>query len=176
MAFDQVTVSLCGGASWNTYLRLFSGSCSGLTCVTANANGCSVQSVINNQAISSATVHYILLGGESVIDFGSYTITMTLSVRPTPNDVCSSAISLSSGVPYFGSTLGATTDTGITQNCGSTNGFNKGVWFSFSSGIFDRVTISVCGGATWNTYLRLFSLMDFQEEFGSVSIQVDLIE
>jgi len=154
-AFDRVSVSVCG-ANWDTYLRIFSGTCGSLTCVVENDDGCgsipiSFASAISNQAISPSTTYYVLLAGYSV-ETGPFTITMTLG-----NDLCASAISLSSGIPFSGSNIGASDDTGITSDCGNSSGFSNGVWFSFNSGTFDRVSVSVCGGASWNTYLRIFS-------------------
>lgn len=157
---SDASVSVCGGATWDTYIRIFSGGCSGLTCVAHNDNSCGSQSEIVDFALEPFTNYYILLAGFSGSSSGAYTITWRYTIYPwhnCDNNDCINAYTLSPSVPFSCYTTTATDDTGITSNCGSTNGFRRGVWFVFNSGVANQVSVSTCEWTTFDTYLRLFS-------------------
>jgi hypothetical protein len=78
---------------------------------------------------------------------------------PTPgNDLCASALEVTSGTMYEGSTSGATIDTTITNNCKGYSNLGPGVWhklvgngniwtLTHSETYTDEVTVSVYSGS-----------------------------
>ncbi len=71
-----VVFTTVGGASWNTYLHVFSGTCNALTCVGANDDYDGLQSQVTVPTIAGQS-YYILLSGVSNNDYGSYSLTAT---------------------------------------------------------------------------------------------------
>ena len=89
------TLSLCGGASFDTKLGVYSGTCGALVCVGGNDDFCSLQSEVTVPTISGTT-YYVLVhsfGGAT----GAFSLTLTctcptLSVDPVANQtVCNGA-------------------------------------------------------------------------------------
>lgn len=74
-----------------------------------------------------------------------------------PNDYCSGAIA----VPYTGTITGdntmATDDILPSVSCGSSNnGIYKGLWYKVTPSSSGTMTISLCTGTSWDTYLRVY--------------------
>jgi hypothetical protein len=82
---DDVTMSLCGGSSWDTQLAVFTGTCGAFTCVAGNDDFCGLQSEVSFSSVVGTT-YYIY-----VTAFSSSTGTFTLNttcVPVTPPPAC----------------------------------------------------------------------------------------
>ena len=78
---ETYTFSLCGNATWDTYMVLSSGCCGGT--ISTNDDGCSSQSTIT--AALTAGTYYITIEGFGISDAGAYTLDVTqANPCPTP--------------------------------------------------------------------------------------------
>ncbi len=93
-----VTFSTCSGTSWDSYLRVYSGTCAALVCMGSNDDnsGCTANtfsSIVTIDATTGST-YYILLTGYNTSAYGAYTISATCScatsitTQPTGNTYC----------------------------------------------------------------------------------------
>ena len=71
---NVITASLCG-SSYDTRLRLYSGTCAALVCVVGNENYCGNQSQVTWPS-TNATTYFILVHGNGAPE-GVYTLTIT---------------------------------------------------------------------------------------------------
>jgi gliding motility-associated-like protein len=69
-----VNVSLCGGATWDTYLYLLNGSC---TTIISDDNGCGINSSVLNYGICSPGTYYIVVDGALAASMGTFTVVVT---------------------------------------------------------------------------------------------------
>ncbi len=76
-----MTASLCGSA-YDTQLRVFSGTCAALVCVTGNDDFCGLQSQVT-WASTAGVIYYILVYGFGTSS-GAYTLSLTCPPPPTP--------------------------------------------------------------------------------------------
>jgi hypothetical protein len=149
------SITLCG-SDYDTYLSLYSGpDCATLICEDANDDGDNCGDVsselVDVPTVAGAT-YYILINGYDG-DIGNYELTVTSS--PPANDDCADAISIGSGT-HSGTTSCATTD--VAPSCGTAaDSPAGGVWYTYSTACSSDITASLCGGATFNTQLRVFS-------------------
>lgn len=140
-AGDQVTMSTCNQASYDTKLDVFSGDCGTLTCIGGNddADGCGVQSEFTFPTVVGET-YYVFVSGFGATSSGTFDLTMTCSSAclPVPdNDVCADAETLviqdeGTGTPTIGTNECATS---ALENP-SCNAFAtiQDVWYTFNSG------------------------------------------
>lgn len=145
------TLSTCTGTTYDSKIGVFSGSCGGLICVAGNDDFCGLQSSVTFNA-NAGTTYYVLVTG-----FGSATgaFTLTRTVAPLPNDVCTGAVTINCGQTITGSTAcGATTDA-ATPICGTTLNTSPGVWYQFA-GDGSPVTLSLCG-SSFDTKIGVFT-------------------
>ena len=75
---SAVTLSLCGGAAFDTKISVYSGSCGAFTCVTGNDDFCGLQSQVTFNTDGSST-YYVL-----VHSFGGATGVFDLTVSGFP--------------------------------------------------------------------------------------------
>lgn len=104
---NKMTASLCG-SSFDTRLRVFSGSCSGLVCEGGNEDFCGLQSEVTWCSVSGTTYYMLVYGNDTAN--GSFTLTMS-ETTVTPPSIAQS------GSSYCGSgsiQLDASGDTAYT--------------------------------------------------------------
>ncbi len=77
------TVSLCGGATYDTALQILSGSCATLTSVACNDDFCGLQSEITFNA-AGGTTYFIRVGGFGSTAAGAGTVLVTEAGPPPP--------------------------------------------------------------------------------------------
>src|SRR5688572_9540690 len=105
----------------------------------------------------TAGVQYLILQDAGNLAARSQSFNIGCTVPGPANDLCTGAIPIACGGSYSGNTSGASDET-ISPSCGSTsNGFNRGVWHTVTLSAQGTISLSLCGGSTWDTYLRLFS-------------------
>ena len=141
------TFSLCGGASWDTYLYL--GTSCGSGNITSNDDACGVQSQIV-RTLAAGTV-YLTVEGYGSGSAGSYTLSVTGGLA---NDLCTGATTMAIGGSVAGNTCCGSVDNYPT--CGTTNGTAGGVWYRFT-GNGRKARASTCGGTTnYDSKIRIY--------------------
>jgi subtilisin-like proprotein convertase family protein len=80
---STLTLSLCGGAAFDTRLRVFDGTCGALNCVAGNDDFCSTQSEVTWTG-TGGTTYYVLVYGATL---GTFTMNFTEveAVAPVPD-------------------------------------------------------------------------------------------
>ncbi|UPT65225.1 MAG: hypothetical protein M0D57_11650 [Sphingobacteriales bacterium JAD_PAG50586_3] len=126
---SQVTLSLCTGTSFDSYIRVYSGtSCASLTCVTSNDQYCGNQSQVSFNANGTSN-YYILVSGYYASEFGSYTLTSTCVPIPLNND-CPGTNIVVDAAAISGTTIGA--NQTVNDNYGP--GYDDDdVWYTFTA-------------------------------------------
>lgn len=71
---DIITASLCS-ADYDSYIRIFSGSCGALSCIIGDDDGCGTSGSIATWTSTNGTDYYILVSG-----YSSYTGNFTLDI------------------------------------------------------------------------------------------------
>jgi hypothetical protein len=144
------------GSAFDTRLGVSSGTCTALTCVTANDNGptgVTPQSELTFSAIGG-TQYYFYVTGVNSLSAGAYTINVS-EVFPPVNDVCGGATIISCGGTASGTTTTATA-TGAPATCTTSLNTAPGVWFKFTSpSSVQNVTVSTLG-SNFDTKLGVF--------------------
>ena len=127
---NKYTASLCNNSFFDTRLRVFSGTCGSLVCVTGNDNFCSPYSQSTWCATNGVT-YYILVDGSGTAS-GNFTIEVTETVLPSAsfsglNPVYCVSSPPSTLVPVFpggvftGNGISGTTFTPSPGNLGTNN-------------------------------------------------------
>jgi hypothetical protein len=153
----SITVSTCGGATWDTKLSVFTGNCGALVCVGGNDDACSLQSsyTINNPVVGAT--YYVLVHGFSAAT-GPFTLSVSNcgSIPVVTNDACASAtaISCAQSPTGSGSTIGATVD--VVPACG-TSVTAPGVWYKFTANVYQMFyNVSTCNKTSFDTKLSVY--------------------
>ena len=148
---QSTTLSLCG-SGYDTKIGVFTGTCAALVCVTGNDDFCGLQSQVTFIA-TLGTTYYVLVTGFSTAT-GAFTLTMTCA-SAIPNDLCTGALPIACGGSVSGTTIGATIDA-ATPTCLTTLNTAPGIWYTFVGNGANN-TLSMCGGATWDTKIGVFT-------------------
>jgi hypothetical protein len=155
---SPITISTCNAATdFDTQLAVFSGSCSGLTCVGANTydNSCSNRraSTVTFTA-ASGTTYYVYVTGTAGAT-GTFGLSVSTCAAPIPNDLCSGAIAISCGQTLSGTTAGAST-TGAPGFCGTSLNTAGGVWYSYTAATAGSIVASLCN-SSFDTKIGVFT-------------------
>lgn len=148
------TASLCGGgATWDTHLKAFSGSCAALTCVANNDDFCGLQSEITF-ATTPGVTYYIMLSGFGTAS-GAFTLSLTAPCCAPLNDNCSSATVITPGT--ISGDIPVCSNIDPVALCGTASApTTGGVWYSYTPGCSGQVTASLCTGTAFNTQISVF--------------------
>ena len=150
----DITLSLCNGTDFDSKISVYSGTCAALVCIDGNDDACGLQSEITF-ASDGNTEYYILIhsfGGAT----GNFTMDVTCSPTPPPNDMIVNSIDVDEiGFPYTDPSVAmpaATTEDGNPVNCDLTGA--NGVWYNFvpSGDGTANATIVTPGGASSVTF------------------------
>jgi hypothetical protein len=82
----QVTLSTCGGATWDTRIGVYSGSCGALACVAQNDDFCGLQSQLTFTA-NPGQSYLIRMGGFGAGQ-GAFTMTVSCVINCAPAPAC----------------------------------------------------------------------------------------
>lgn len=147
----QWTVSLCG-SSFDTYLSVFSGSCSNLTCLISNDDfaGCGVNSQVTF-GTQIGVNYYILVHGFGTAS-GAFTLSSSCCSTVPSNDLCGNSIPITCGQTINGTTSCASGET-LPLGCYTLNGAPS-VWYSVI-GTGDYLTLTTCGSG-FDTEINVF--------------------
>ena len=157
---ELVTLTTCGGTTFDTKLHVYQGSCTDLVCVTSNDDmgsaNCSesgLRSEVNFFAEAGET-YYIQVNGFGS-SRGDFTLTASCQ-EPVGNDTCDQAIALSCDSSIDGSTTFATNRGKPENDCSEiSEDFNEGVWYTVT-GTGGNITLSTCD-ANFDTKLLLYT-------------------
>ncbi|MBW8051812.1 MAG: hypothetical protein FVQ77_16040, partial [Cytophagales bacterium] len=113
---NDITASLCG-SSYDTKIRVYTGSCGILTCVTGNDDNAGACGLLSLQSevtwtSTSGTTYYILVHGFGSSE-GAFDLTITCASGGQPNQYCVDAIDICGPTTLTGSTDGALNQLGI---------------------------------------------------------------
>jgi hypothetical protein len=136
---QSYTASLCSGTTYDSKIRVFSGSCTGLTCVTGSDDFCGSQSEVTWTA-TQGTTYYILVHGWStasgpfslnLTESTSSTITPTVATLPTINADCQTTLTAPTATSScFGALTGVASGTTTFSSQGTFN-----VTWTYSDGV-----------------------------------------
>ncbi|MCX6928621.1 MAG: hypothetical protein NT154_36230 [Verrucomicrobia bacterium] len=149
----QVSIGTCG-SGFDTEVAVYTGCCGALSLLTYNHSDgplCAGSQASVNFGGTAGTTYYILAAG-----FWSATgnLTVTASVLPINNDLCSQAFPLTNGITYIMSTTEATSAGDPLPDCATNSG--NGVWFTFAPAFSGWVLVTTCE-STFDTTLQVFS-------------------
>ncbi len=151
-ATNTITVSTCGGASWDTVLSVHTAPCANRTVITCVDDACGLQTSLTFAAVSG-TQYLIRVAG-----FGSATGAFTMVVGPggggvpPANDTCANAEAIGNG-----SVNGTTTNA---QGDGEASCFiaaGPDVYYRYTAPATAVVTASTCSSASFDTAISVHS-------------------
>ena len=155
---ENIEVSTCDNATYDTAIEIFTGDCGNLVPLTCNddGGGCSgFTSIAAASNIAAGTDLFIRIGGFSgAVGFGTVTLTSTPGGGGPANDECAGAIPLALGAPTAFDTTTASTSAPAWP-CAAGGGSD--IWFSYTTTSSDLVTVSTCDNATYDTAIEIFS-------------------
>ena len=142
------------GSDFDTTLAIYS-ECDGIELA------CNDQALGTNQSelvmnVEAGVSYYIRIAGYYG-DWGNYLLTIT-SYSPPENDNCEDAIEVQDGIPYKGSTFGATGDS--YSSCSIYDDLD--VWHVYTPTQSGEVTISLAG-SDFDTTLSVYGFCDGKE-------------
>jgi hypothetical protein len=140
---DTYTISLCG-SSYDTALAIYQDLGGGVvgTQVAGSDDSCSLQSQITCNALTPGN-YFVVVDGWGTSS-GAYTLNISGTGGVSP---CDGAPTVVCGGSYPGDTTG---DSNFAGNPAPDN------VFVFNSTQAQTLTLSLCGGSTWDTYLRIY--------------------
>ncbi len=159
---DDVTISTCDQAAYDTKLSVFSGTCGALVCVGGNDDGTNCLGFTSEMTFPTTpgTMYYILVHGylQATGTF-DLTLTCTFACNPVPsNDDCASAASLTVGtagcVPT-NSTNVCAAGAPFTPTCDPFGVIND-VWYTFNTGTNVNVNITLALGTATDVHYALY--------------------
>jgi hypothetical protein len=152
---EQVVVSTCGNASFDTRISVFAGTdCNNLACLSMNDDspGCSNGTGQASFNATAGNTYWIAVHGAGASE-GSYQITVICGpiCSPPANDLCSNAAAIAVGLAD-----GSGMATQFTNECATVDGPTslsgplpvEGVWFTFNSGTFSHVLLTLADNST----------------------------
>ncbi|GIV35221.1 MAG: hypothetical protein KatS3mg031_2756 [Chitinophagales bacterium] len=163
---DNITLSTCDAASFDTKISVFTDGCGTLTCIGGNddATGCS--GFTSEFTFTSLPgIPYLVLVHGFASQIGSFTLSVSCAPpAPAPsNDNCSEAdadtIPNGSSLVLNGTTLGATADAFESSEFVFNGTSLAVVWEAFTlTAPCSNVDIAYCGSfsPTFNTFARLY--------------------
>ena len=155
---ENIEVSTCDNATYDTAIEIFTGDCGNLVPLTCNddGGGCTgFTSIAAASNIAAGTDLFIRIGGFSgAVGFGTVTLTSTPGGGGPANDECAGAIPLALGAPTAFDTTSASTSAPAWPCAG---GGGSDIWFSYTTTSSDLVTVSTCDNATYDTAIEIFS-------------------
>ncbi len=163
---NTITASLCTNTFYDSRINVFCNDCADLICVGGNDDFCGLQSEIS-WCSEAGTTYYILVQGFSG-QTGAFELTVSDDATPCldppvcepqmgpPNDLCDNAEDLGPlPATVVGTTVGATPDTSVAPECGTTV-TAPGVWYSFV-GTGSQTTASLCAGTDYDSKISVYS-------------------
>ena len=138
----EITVSICGGADYDTYLTIRTGgACPGNTQVVCNDDFCGLQSQLTFTTVANQAYYIIVHGYQTQSGTFNISVTGFDSDPLPPNDACVGALVINT-LPYAHS----------STTCGATNNYNDCIGAASPETVYrlnvptcQSVTVSLCG-------------------------------
>lgn len=141
---NTITASLCG-SSYDTRLRVFSGSCSSLVCQAGNDDDCGLQSEVSWASIAGVS-YYILVHGFSSSE-GSFTLSLNCGTSPpglNENQDCQQATGICSSASFSGNSNGnGDTEELDFSNSGCLSIEHESSWYQFTAQTSGTITLTL---------------------------------
>src|SRR3990167_2635404 len=142
-------VNLCT-VNYDSYVYIISGTCSSLTCLASNDDGCGFAAGSQlDYTFLVGTQYFIVVSGYGGAT-GSYSLSLTY-LGPAPTSGCTAAQSISA-LPYTRSD--SITSSAFAFPCRGTSNYYAD-WYSFIPSSTGTVVISLCSAASYDTYLSI---------------------
>ena len=142
------------GSDYDTRLIVYSGSCGpdNLVCVAGDDDGgAGLLSELEFPAETGVTYYIYVCGfGDNTGDFELSLICGDDILPPPDNDEAAGALAIDCGQSVDGNNVGA------TQSAESTYSSNKDVWYVFNSAGDQKLTVSTCNDADFDTRIEIF--------------------
>lgn len=101
---QNITASLCG-SGYDTQLSVFTGTCTGLNCVTFNDDYCGTQSQVTFTGVAGTTYYLLVFGWLTAS--GSFSLNISCATAPVPtNQDCLGAITICNDQSFGGNSSG----------------------------------------------------------------------
>ncbi|MEO0652261.1 MAG: hypothetical protein AAFZ65_16425 [Planctomycetota bacterium] len=140
------------GASFDTALAVYDGTCDALNELVCNDDTCGLLSAVSNVPVTAGTTYYIAVGGfEGAV--GTFDLSVSFSTESTP-DECASAEPISDGVTS-GTNVGFTTSPEAAL-CPMGNDR----WYAYTASCTGTAFVTFCvpgTGADFDTVLAAYS-------------------
>lgn len=150
---DNITVSTCNNANFDTKISIYTDGCGFFTCVGGNDDGAGCIGNTSEVSFNSSLGNqYLILVHGYNGQTGDFTLAITCTIGGD-NDDCGSAQPITCGESLNGSTGSATADA--APNCG-VSVTAPGVWYSFI-GTGEQITLSTCNTATYDTKISVYT-------------------
>lgn len=158
---QSYTASLCSGTTYDSKIRVYSGSCTNLVCITGDDDFCNTQSQVTWNA-TNGTTYYILVHGFgantgpftlNLTQSTSSTITPTVATLPTVNAECQTTL---------------TAPTATSSCSGALTGVASGSTTFSSQGTFN-VTWTYNDGVSTQTQTQTVVIADITAPIPSVA-------
>ena len=154
------TLTTCGMAGNDTKVAVYAGGgCPTGSALACNDDTCGLQSQVTFSAVAGST-YTIQLGGYPGTPgaTGSFSISVA---GPTTNDDCTGPTTISGAGPHPFNTSGASTGAqGQSEaicNFFAQTGIANDVWFTWTAGSNGIATLSLCGGAAFDTKAAIYA-------------------
>lgn len=169
---ENVTISTCDQASFDTSLAVFTGSCGGLVCYANNDDGpdCGGFSSELTFLSDGTTTYYIMVEGYNATSTGIFDLTVTCEAAATPpvNDTCATAEALTlNAVAVSGDNTDATAS--INNPTCDLFGTIADVWYSFEAPASGNVTVVTAVGSADQANVVVWDDCAFTNELGCSS-------
>jgi hypothetical protein len=128
---NSFQITTCSGATFDTMLRVYTGTCGALTCVGYNDDACGVQSTVNVPTVNGQQ-YWVLVRGYCAN--GSFTLDVIDLGGPPANDECDGAIMLTcNSVTVADNTLATINpaDPFISCHFGGPQQGDGSIWYKF---------------------------------------------
>ena len=139
-------ISLCE-STFDTTVALYDG-CSGDE-IICNDDSCDSQSMLVATLAAGQTYLIRVAGYDGAV--GDYTLLVVDGIQTPPHDQCQDAIPIQEGLPYEGTTIGATGEA--TSSCSDEDVYD--LWHHFVPGRSGQYIISLCG-SDFDTTLSVY--------------------
>lgn len=166
---ENVTLSTCDQAGYDTSIAVFTGSCGAFVCYANNDDGpgCSGFSSEVTFLSDGTTTYYIMVEGYDPGSAGTFDLTVSCEAAATPpaNDTCATAEALTLNAPAVaGDNTNATTS--ITNPSCDEFGVIADVWYTFDAPASGNVTIVTTVGSADQANIVVWDDCAFTTELG----------
>lgn len=152
---NEIVLTTChAGSNYDTKLRVYTGSCAGLVCVTGNDDfSCAFNNLYSRVSwVSTLGVDYYILvhgfsGSQGNFEMG---LTCNAPPAPDPNDDCVNATAITPG-SFLGDTQANNSDG--ESSCGNANA-SPSVWYSIVPQ-FSLLRVQTCGSGSYDTVVSI---------------------